>query len=88
METETLSQTRERVCKGCLNSIKGSAECTVCISPINMYNEECPCSTCIIKMMCIHSCEKFNEYCRIPEKKIVNFLTEKLIIEEEKKFLK
>lgn len=74
METET--QTQERVCKGCLNAIKEG--CTVLVAPINMYNQECPCSTCIIKMMCTQSCRKFDDYCRIPAKKIVNFITEKV----------
>ncbi len=68
---ETISQLRELICKGCANSINGNEGCTVLIEPINMFDKPCPCSTCVIKMMCRFSCEKFDDYTRTPSKKLI-----------------
>lgn len=62
METETVFEVRERICKGC-GSVAYDKGCIVCIKPINKLGEECPCSTCLIKMMCNHSCLEFRDYC-------------------------
>ena len=64
METKTFYEVRERICTGCNNFvIEDDDGCTICIEPINSKGEVCPCSTCLIKMMCSHSCEEFRNYC-------------------------
>ncbi len=44
---------REDVCKGCL------AYNSTCVTPSSFNGEICPCSLCVIKMMCEATCEEF-----------------------------
>jgi hypothetical protein len=63
MKTETIFELRERICKGC-NSAADNNKCTICIEPINDREETCPCSSCLVKMICNESCLEFRDYCR------------------------
>jgi hypothetical protein len=64
MKTETLYQIRDRLCSGCSSADYDNYKCTVCVEPINGRGETCPCSNCLIKMICAESCLEFRDYCR------------------------
>jgi len=68
MKIEKIAELRERICKGCSNAINNNEGCTVCIEPVSERGEECPCSICLIKMMCRHSCLEFRDYCNSLDK--------------------
>ena len=52
-------------CKGCA-TLDSNNGCPYCDD-----NLTCPCSICLVKCMCLDSCNEFEEYCRkIPTKLI------------------
>lgn len=54
---------RRTICKGCHTFIQknnGPEKCQ--IPPINEHGEHCPCSICMVKMMCENSCESLHNY--------------------------
>lgn len=42
-------------CKGCYSETIGS----FCVSMYYYQNDECPCATCLIKVMCRNACDKY-----------------------------
>lgn len=62
MKTEKMLKLRERLCKGCDSSIRNNTGCTACVVPINKYGKICPCSICLIKIMCNTSCKLFKDF--------------------------
>lgn len=50
---------RKAICKGCFTYSNCDLQCS--IKPIT-NGIRCPCSTCIIKMMCNEPCDKLHQY--------------------------
>ncbi len=44
-------------CVGCMASIKRAG----CIGDYDDYVDVCPCRQCIVKMMCVDSCEEYKK---------------------------
>lgn len=77
MTTQTApAKTKEEVCSGC-STYKTfddvSEEIIYCFVPHIINGKYCPCSTCILKMMCEDTCLKFDIY--IHKKKDGYYLT-------------
>ncbi len=54
---------KEKECKGCLSYNEGNGlglHCT--LRPISKDGEQCPCITCIVKMMCVASDDECRDY--------------------------
>lgn len=52
-------------CKGCRMHNKYISGCEVDIVPCILDGTQCPCMTCLIKVMCNNACEKFQEYSKL-----------------------
>ena len=48
---------RDIICDGCRDYIL--KECSI---PIIYNNKQCPCSTCLVKIMCVDLCDEFDSY--------------------------
>ena len=62
----TMSVQKQTICKGCRTYARRTSCPWVCIKK-SEYNQEeliCPCSTCLIKMMCEFSCEELIKHQR------------------------
>jgi hypothetical protein len=69
-------KTKKEVCSGCstYETIDESTDIIIyCFVPHHINGQYCPCSTCILKMMCEDTCLKFDIY--IHKKKDGYYLT-------------
>lgn len=48
-------------CDGC-SSLSSRYQCTALPDDYRNRTYECPCKTCILKMICIDNCEKFDKF--------------------------
>ena len=48
-------------CRGCVTLSQGG-RCVSDLIPRISETEECPCITCLVKTMCLVTCEEFNAY--------------------------
>lgn len=55
---------RTKICSGCLTNDK--AECE--IEPL-VNGFRCPCSTCLVKVMCENTCSKLYEYSQFAKRR-------------------
>lgn len=53
-----------RECEGCNTAVNGS-QCMLSIIPHLSSTQQCPCLTCIVKPICIVTCDRFEEYVRL-----------------------
>jgi len=63
-EQETNLKEYEEECRGCKGCGPSSITCPLKPHFIDNQGNKiiCPCSTCLIKMICVSSCDKIQEY--------------------------
>jgi len=66
MNLKKVKSIRDYVCKGCKTyvnpSINNSKKILVCYAPHKKNGHVCPCSECLVKMICEIKCDKFHRY--------------------------
>lgn len=62
MKTEKMLKLRDKICKGCNSAMRNSTGCSALVKPINKHGKTCPCSICLIKMMCNKSCKLLKDF--------------------------
>ena len=68
MNIDKVKMIRKKVCEGCVTYAKLN-ENNTCLMPHMKNGIPCPCSQCLIKMVCNEVCAKLEEYGRIRRKK-------------------
>jgi len=61
---EKVRDIRDYICKGCKSYLvlRSNDKLTVCTSPHKKNGKACPCSICLIKSMCMISCDELTSY--------------------------
>lgn len=62
MKIDNVKHIRESICKGCLTYEDNIDNGVVCGLPHKRNGHPCPCSSCLIKSVCVTSCELVKEY--------------------------
>jgi len=55
-----LTPSQEKQCEGCASLYDHT--CTAFMNTIPKWHPNCPCRTCILKVVCQENCDKFNEF--------------------------
>lgn len=61
MKIEIVKRLRKDICRGCL-TYESMDENNSCFYPHKKNGKYCPCSTCLIKSVCIKSCKLLTDY--------------------------
>ena len=61
MNIKNVKRIRKSICKGCL-TYENMTKDIMCNLPHKKNGHSCPCSTCLIKSVCIKSCDLIEEY--------------------------
>ena len=57
----------ESECEGCKMYSSYLAKCTMYIIPYISETLQCPCRTCIVKVVCYNMCEEFDDYGKLSD---------------------
>lgn len=81
MNLKQLRKVRDKVCKGCTTyefSLKWGSPCNI---PHKVSGHVCPCSKCLVKMVCTEVCDVVENYKRINIKNINKKKTRKMMVQ-------